>query len=323
VNIHFDIETGPLPLEQIQAQMPEFVESDVKLGNRKDPDVVQKYIEEQRAKHVEQWISRAALSPLTGQVIAIGWLKDSGSSSIMMEGEFDERTMIKAFFALYRSQYGARWVGFNIARFDLPFLVRRAWTYGLEVPPIFSGRYPASCFVDLMQLWQCGDSKEFISLARLARYLGIQGKSSDGSAFAALKYENPEEAIAYLRRDLELTKEIADKIGLPKQKERFSDPEQVASEPFISARQLAVQMGVDRRDVYRLKNEGRIPFVPVSKKTALFRAGDVQRAFNRMAAESLFDGPIPAQLTDCSGEKQAGAAEGKVEAAPVSQEITE
>jgi hypothetical protein len=30
-----------------------------------------------------------------------------------------------------------------------------------------------------------------------------------------------------------------------------------------------------------------------------------------------------AQLTDCSGEKQAGAAEGKVEAAPVSQEITE
>jgi hypothetical protein len=322
VNVYFDIETAPLAMDQVRAQMPPFVEADVKVGNRRDPEKIKQYIEEQRAEHEANLIARAALSPLTGSIIAIGWLKDSGASSIMMEGEFDERTMIEAFFALYRSQYGARWIGFNIARFDLPFLVRRAWTYGLEVPPIFSGRYPASCFVDLMQLWQCGDSKEFISLDRLARYLGIQGKSSDGSAFAALKYENPEEAIAYLRRDLELTKEIADKIGLPKQKERFSDPEPVANEPFISARQLAVQMGVDRRDIYRLKNEGRIPFVPVSKKTALFRAGDVQRAFNRMAAKSLFDGPIPAQLTDCSGEN-AGAAEGVVEAAPVSQEITE
>jgi hypothetical protein len=286
MTLYFDIETAPLPLEQIKSQMPEFVESEVKLGNRKDPDVIRQYLDDARQKHIEQWIARAALSPLTGSIVAIGWLKDNGASSIMMEGEFDELTMIEAFFALYQSQYGARWIGFNIARFDLPFLVRRAWTYGIPVPPIFNGRYPASCFVDLMQLWQMGDPKEFISLDRLARYLGLPGKSMDGSAFAALRYENPDTAIEYLRNDLELTQSVAEKIGLPKQKERFFEGEHPSvSQPFLGAKQLAAQLGIDRRDIYRLKREGKIPFVPVNQKTAMFRAGDVQRALSKMVTQ--------------------------------------
>src|SRR5258708_4732487 len=292
MNVYIDIETAPLPMEQIRAQMPVFIEADVKTGNRKDPEKIKAYIEEARIEHEKNWIARAALSPLTGSIVAIGWLKEGGTSSIMMEGEFSERDMIEAFFAFYQSQYGARWIGFNIARFDVPFLVRRAWTYGLEVPRFYNGRYLNSSLVDLLQLWQCGDAKEFISLDRIARYLGLPGKSMDGSAFAALKYENQEAAIEYLRNDLELTKAVAERLNVQPAKEKRNGllPEHEVNhdEPLLTAKELAKRLGIDRRDIYRLKREGRIPFVPIGQKTALFKASDVSRALYRMSTQRQF-----------------------------------
>ena len=98
----FDIETGALPLPELQKILPaydpgsqkhpgEFDPKSVKLGNTKQEDLIQKKIEEARVKHEESvkqfesslagaedryWasiIEKAALSAITGQVVAIGY----------------------------------------------------------------------------------------------------------------------------------------------------------------------------------------------------------------------------------------------------------
>src|SRR5688572_8585619 len=64
--ITFDIETAPLPDEQIAPFVPEFSAP----SNYKDPEKIKAYIEGEKVK----WLEQAALSPLTGRVVAIGIL---------------------------------------------------------------------------------------------------------------------------------------------------------------------------------------------------------------------------------------------------------
>ena len=210
---YIDIESAPLPLDEIKSMMPEFKEDEVKLGNRRDPDLIKAYIEEQRLKHEQEFIKKAALSPVTGYVIAIGWLREDGDEHrIMMEGVFNEREMIQTWFDLFSGGL-SHWVGFNVRRFDLPFLLRRAWSLGIRVPKSLLERY-SKRIVDILEVWQCGDHKEFISLDRLARYLGVGSISVDGAQFAELKAQNEKAAREYLANDLQLTKLVADRMGI-------------------------------------------------------------------------------------------------------------
>ena len=68
----FDIETGPLPENELLAMMPAFDPADVKSGNLKDPAKIAEKIAEAEANHRRDFIGRAALDPLTGRVVAIG-----------------------------------------------------------------------------------------------------------------------------------------------------------------------------------------------------------------------------------------------------------
>jgi len=64
-----DIETGPLPEDVILSVLPPFDPEDVKLGNLKDPVKVAAKIDEARENHAAKFIEKAALSPLTGEVL--------------------------------------------------------------------------------------------------------------------------------------------------------------------------------------------------------------------------------------------------------------
>jgi hypothetical protein len=104
-------------------------------------------------------------------------------------------------------------VGFNILGFDLPFLVRRSWALGIPVPFwVFDGRYFNRRFSDVMQHWQLGNRQDHISLDKLARFLGLRGKSHEGKDFANLYANNQQQALDYLKNDLKLTADIALKM---------------------------------------------------------------------------------------------------------------
>lgn len=203
--IVFDIETGPLPEWEIAHLMPEF---EGRTGT-KDPEKIEAQIAEKQAK----WFGEGALHANRGQVLAIGY---------QIDGSFDylagpEATMLKVFWGLITSHDAmvANVIGFNSNSFDIPFLIRRSWKLGVKVPPtIVKGRYLNPMFIDLLELWRCGDRQTSISLDGLSKFFGLQGKNGDGALFFRMWDEDKATAIDYLKNDLFLTEQCARFMGV-------------------------------------------------------------------------------------------------------------
>lgn len=70
----FDIETAPLPADEIEAKIEPFNPDDVKIGNLKDPYKIEEKIEAARANHLQSKIDKAALDPALSNVVAIGYI---------------------------------------------------------------------------------------------------------------------------------------------------------------------------------------------------------------------------------------------------------
>ncbi|MES2995881.1 MAG: hypothetical protein V4733_03635 [Verrucomicrobiota bacterium] len=197
----FDIETGPLPLAGLEAMMPEFEAP----GNYKDPEKIASAIAEKQAA----WLERAALSPVTGRVLAIGGEADGQAFQIINS---DEALLLHLFWSIISRR--TRLVGFCSHKFDLPFLLRRSWRHDIAFPDIVGPRGYFENSVDLAEVWQCGDRTESISLDRLAKHLGVGKKSGNGKDFAQLLETDRESAIAYLAHDVELTRKCAERLGV-------------------------------------------------------------------------------------------------------------
>lgn len=246
----FDIETGPLSQDQILKQVKpfkpppppgEFDPASIKLGNLKDQAKIAEKLAKAADDHAkavknhestvaqqrQEWwdgiMEKAALSPLTGRVLAIGYYS-TDSQRLILDSD-PEPEMLKRFWVQYekcRSQK-RQMVGHNIFFFDVPFLVRRSWICGVDVPGtvLERGRYVDShVFTDTMQIWACG-SRDMTSLDDICKAFGIAGKMVDeegegihGGMFAELLAKDPEKAKAYLENDLRMTTEVAERMGL-------------------------------------------------------------------------------------------------------------
>jgi len=212
--ILFDVETSPLPAAEIEAQLPEFDENEVKVGNIKDADKIAAKIAEAKTKHRQDFFDRAALDARTGKVVAIGYMAPDGKHDIIAG---HEQEMLYHFWDTIRLSSGGinRVIGFNSRRFDGPFLIRRSLKHGIPFPySIWDGRYWSKDFIDLREWWQFGDRTAHGSLDSISKFLGTGEKIGDGKDFARLLEEDREQAIAYLRHDLELTRLMAKRFGL-------------------------------------------------------------------------------------------------------------
>ncbi len=229
--IVYDIETGPLDDEALAAAIEPFPEytplstEQVKTGNLKDEqkirDKVTQAIAEHReeyhakkAKHEAEFRERAALSPLTGRVLAIGYADPSGRC--LIHGA-EEESLLTQFWGLYRqmsSQSVGGLIGWNSNSFDLPFIVRRCWLYDIPIPQdALNGRYWSKLLVDLLDVWRLG-AKDYVSLDRVARYFGLGGKNGSGALFYQLWKNDRDEACRYLANDLDLTLGVAKRLGV-------------------------------------------------------------------------------------------------------------
>ena len=253
--IVFDIETGPESDDRIREFFqwdggdPEeiarrrFDPSTVKYGQTKDAIKRKTKLEEMRTKfeaaktkdlavietdRTKAWTAfkgRAALSPMTGRVLAIGFGKSEsacewGQNRLTLcgiDGE-PEAELLEGFWCVFRNhrEVASPMVGFNIVGFDVPFLVRRSWLLGVDVPDSFrNGRYLDKTFVDLADVWAAGDWRgKMPKLDTLAAYFGVTRKTGSGADFARLFEEDREKAADYLKHDLLATLEVAQKMGV-------------------------------------------------------------------------------------------------------------
>ncbi len=215
----FDIETGPQDRDFVLSL---FDESAVKYGNLRDERKRAVKLEEER----EKFVDKAALSAVTGRVVAIGYKYVDGDGYIL-DGDRKDETEVAVIAQFWTTFNTARIdrdhiIGFNSNHFDLPFLFRRSVILGVDVPDEAKDRrgYWSDTFVDLLDVWRCGDWTLYIKLNVLAKLMRIKGKPDDCAAVDFYKFwesDDPKEhekAERYLANDLDMTYELALRMGV-------------------------------------------------------------------------------------------------------------
>ena len=207
--IFFDIETGPCEIATCYpiGLMPEFKAP----SNWTDPDKIEAKIAEKEAK----WLETAALDAVTGEIVAFGFRYQGKNYAIEYDPLQVEQMILCGIATLIEAAGSREWVGHNIHDFDLPFIFKRFWRYKIATPTSWrKGRYWSDWLVDTQQMWGLGKYKDYISLDRLAIYLGHEsGKDGkDGKDFHELLMKNSDEAYGYLANDLELTQFVYDRM---------------------------------------------------------------------------------------------------------------
>ncbi len=201
---YIDIETAPLPEENLRATMPEFTAP----ANWKDEAKIAAKIQEQEAAYIE----KAALSPLTGRVQAIGiYCDEKDTYTAMDERQFSEAELCSEFWK-HVAPKGAMTTnvyGWNHLGFDVPFIIKRSWRNGVEVPPTafetYRGRtYINPQFVDLMRVWTLGTDERFAKLDAAVEFLCQTRKIDLGGKLPyELFAEDYDLFHEYLRRDVD------------------------------------------------------------------------------------------------------------------------
>jgi hypothetical protein len=240
--IVFDIETMGAADEElvrsIHPPYPDFDPDGVKTGNCRIQAEIDEKIEKARAAHADQevqyWaekMEKRALSPETGRILTIGYLRASepDAAAIIEDGRGDEALLIQRFwngFEKLQVDRGKRigWnsgAGMNVG-FDLGYLIKRSWILGIPIPRgVTKGRFISDVFVDLMQEWGMHQFRAFAKLDVCSRVLGIGNKTDcqqcTGGQFAEwyLDTERREEAIRYAKLDLTLTRDIYLRLFTP------------------------------------------------------------------------------------------------------------
>lgn len=255
--IAFDIETGSLPVERLREILPPFDPASlgphpgifkseaVKVGNLKDAKKIAEKIELAKAAHDKSiaeyddklangepayWqaiADDAALSAITGQVVAIGYQGKKETLHVAIDG-VTESQLLTQFWKIYQQGRAERrsLVGFNIKGFDVPFIAQRSWMIGVEVPSTITTAtgYLDPVFIDLAERWKVGNrgawgKPGYGTLDTITKSLGIAGKPDNckGAEFAAKLYGSPEDraiALSYLSSDLRMTIEVAARLGV-------------------------------------------------------------------------------------------------------------
>lgn len=213
--IIFDIETGPLPIDQLERIMPKFEAP----GNIKDTEKIKAAIEQKKADFIEN----APLHANTGRILSIGFLVDGMFQHYdnLSGGAYDEEQILKRFFMQFLEfkAQGRKIIGHNIKNFDIPFILRRSMHHCIvNNKKMFlqdNLRYYQLWVIDTMEEWGCGEYRPHISLNELGLFFNVGKKTETGDQFHKWWFSGKtEEALNYLENDLRLCYAVAEKMGL-------------------------------------------------------------------------------------------------------------
>lgn len=216
MNVFLDIETIPAQTPGLVEQLAAEVTAP---ATHKKPESIKAWLDENRlAVATEQWLKTSFDGGL-GQVVAISWATDEGEATSLSVGKPDhahEEQMLGLFceqielLMASRNYRAPRWVGHNVAEFDLPFLWKRCVVRGLP-PPRWLPAHPkpwGEQVYDTMVEW--AGPRGRISLDRLCKLLGIPGKDgfSGADVWPAVQEGRLAEVAEYCRADVERVRSV-------------------------------------------------------------------------------------------------------------------
>ena len=229
-HVVFDIETMPIfgdSIDDAKAYCEPlgiaFDPDSVALGNLKDKDKIAAKIESERSAFWPKIISKAALSPVTGKVLAIG--RSYEGKTIVMDDE--ENVLLMRFWLCFdrAREDGCSLIGWNIKKFDIPFIMLRSAHRGVEIPKgLFRGRWLCDTFIDLMEIWGEMHSpwkqrQGFESAKNAAKFFGLSRPAGEieGKEFWRFWIGDADErklAERYLWNDVYEETVIASRLGV-------------------------------------------------------------------------------------------------------------
>ncbi len=197
--LFFDIETAVNPDALV------FLPEPTAPANYKDAEKIAQYVTEKKAEQVQQ----APLDADLGKVIAIAMQRGlENAAEVYLTGDPetpDEAALLHCFWSSF-AQMDGRACGYNILGFDLPYLLRRSFDLGIDVPLLPRlAKYQTEPVMDLMGiLYNWGNAR---GLKWVCRRYGIPNELPDlnGSKVAGMDRDTLRK---YARNDLTLLIEL-------------------------------------------------------------------------------------------------------------------
>ena len=154
--------------------------------------------------------------------ISVGYFKKDGKANHLRVKSFygdDEKILLQEFITALQKMEGNnnKWsfTGHNIKEFDIPFICRRLFINGLNLPAFldFQNMKPwETNMIDTFQYWRFGDYKHYTSLKLLAAALNVPSPKDDidGSMVGDVywKEKNLERIVTYCQKDVVTTANI-------------------------------------------------------------------------------------------------------------------
>lgn len=206
MNIILDIETTARP--EAVALLPEPQAP----GNWKDPEKIAVEVARKRAEQ----LAEAALDPDTGSIRAIGLLRcdpvtiagaERMCGILHTDNDVSEKDVIVWAWGILGGLADGI-VGYNIAGFDWPFLLRRSMALGIKPTwlPRYA-RYQVGPWYDLMEILYGWQVNKYKGLKTVAKLYGISNRCPDISGGDVAGMTDDQLAV-YLENDLLMTRDL-------------------------------------------------------------------------------------------------------------------
>lgn len=230
MSIYFDIETIGTENQAVidELTLPIFesakaeAESVKPPANYKSQDVIDKWWAEsgeakkaatlQEAKvKADEAVKQTAFDGGYGRIICIGYAFGNDDVKTIVG---NERDILVKFFLDLTAHAALKFIGHNIANFDLPFLHKRAIVLGIKPPELIPfGAKPWDTKIgDTMQMW---DAQKRTSLDKLCKILGIESPKGDmtgADVWDAFRLGKIDEIAAYCAKDVHATRTVYKRI---------------------------------------------------------------------------------------------------------------
>lgn len=171
--------------------------------NYSKADTIAKWKDEEKARRLAQWeteLERCALDPDLNRLVALGWMTPDQTEPICMLCQ-DEAAETEALRCFWGDAHRRQLVGFNIAGFDLPTILRRSLLLGVDFPLLALGKYRHPSVTDVMKVLSFDGVLQWRTQAFYLRRFGLadQVPTDDvhGEDIAQLVYEGNWAAIRH------------------------------------------------------------------------------------------------------------------------------
>lgn len=208
-NVYLDIETIPCQDPAYRAKVLEGIKPP---GTIKKPESIAAWLAENAESAADEAVAKTSFDPAHGHICCIGFALNDGPVCYWEARTVaDERGLLECFFEALPDMGMARFIGHNVAGFDLRFILCRAIVLGVRIPTIIPRDIKpwSSDIFDTMTAW--AGARGTIGQGRLAEALGLSsGKGDFDGSMVAQAWVNGEYGMIarYCMSDVETVRAI-------------------------------------------------------------------------------------------------------------------